>query len=71
MPKLIVTVETWFIAHNDDSSIIHIGVIGSHQEASTGLNFLETFVSEESFLQRLAELKNISVDDAKTIWQQG
>jgi hypothetical protein len=69
MHTLVVTVETWFIARNADSSIIHTGVIGAHQEASTGLEFLETFTDEDAFLQRLAELKQISVDAARELYQ--
>lgn len=48
--------DTWFIARSDDQQIIHYGKVPAGQTLVTGQIVLETFLTEEQWTVRKAEL---------------
>lgn len=52
---------TYWIAYNEDKSILQYGITNPDQETTIGQPFAETFTDKDTWLNRLAEL-NITPD---------
>ena len=51
----------WWIAYNEDKSVVHNGVTEVGSETSFGQPLCETFNNEQDYLNRLIEL-NINLE---------
>ena len=58
---MIVEQNIWFIAKNNDNSIIHYGFAGAGTDMSVGQPIIETFNNEQDYLNRLIEL-NVNLE---------
>ena len=54
--KQIVNIDTWFIAKNEDNSVIHYGYCPANTELDTGQPIVEEYDNEADWLVRLTEL---------------
>jgi len=54
--KQVTTEDTWFIARNEDLTIIHYGYASANTEIDTGQPVIEEFNNVEDWIERLAEL---------------
>lgn len=54
--KQVTTEDTWFIARNEDLTIIHYGYAPANTEIDTGQPVIEEFNNVEDWIERLAEL---------------
>lgn len=54
--------ETWWIAHNDDYSVIHYGSVEVGQIVTTGQPILDTYSTKDAWKTILAEY-NIDPDE--------
>ena len=50
-------VDTWFIAKNENNTVIHYGLCEVGQVTETGQPILETYENESDWLNRLGELE--------------
>ena len=53
---MIVDIDTWFIARNEDNSIIHHGFAAQGTDLSTGQPIIEEFENKENWIDKLNEL---------------
>ena len=51
----------WWVAYNEDKSIIHYGKTGVGQTTKTGQPIFEVFDTEQAYVNRLIEL-NINIE---------
>lgn len=56
MVKQIVDRDTWFIAHNEELTVIHYGFCPKGTALDSGQPIIEEFDNEADWLIRLAEL---------------
>lgn len=56
MTEHTCTEQTWFIARQDDNSLIHCGTADTGQHIATGLDHLELFNDVEQYIARKIEL---------------
>ena len=54
--KQVTTQETWFIARNEDLTIIHYGYAPANTEIDSGQPVIEEFDNVDNWLVRLKEL---------------
>jgi len=57
--KQVTTEDTWFIARNEDLTIIHYGFAPKGTDIDTGQPIVEEFDNEADWLARLLELNII------------
>lgn len=58
---MIVEQDTYFIARNNNNSIIHYGFAGVGTDLSSGQPIIEIFLIEQEYKNRLIEL-NINIE---------
>ncbi len=64
---MIVTVKTWFIAHNG-KDVYHTGIAEAGTTISSGQHILETFEIVEEWEAKMKEYKlELPTEDSKTI----
>ena len=51
--------DKWWIAYNNDNSVVHYGKTDAPQETETGLPLYQVFDTEESWLNELNTTFNI------------
>ena len=54
--KQVTTEDTWFIARNEDSTIVHYGFSPKGTDIDTGQPVVEEFNNKADWLARLLEL---------------
>ena len=54
--KQVTTEDTWFIARNEDSTIVHYGFAPEGTDIDTGQPVVEEFNNRADWLARLLEL---------------
>lgn len=65
-----VTEKTWWIAMSSDRSVIHEGELLPNMELISGQDDLETFTSEQTWLDRLKELGVTPINNTLGIQDQ-
>ncbi len=66
---MIVTVKTWFIAHNG-KDVYHTGIAEAGTTISSGQPILETFEKESEWLAKLKEY-NIEIEQEQELEPKG